>query len=74
MNELPLEMELPLGFGAAMAQFPAAMEIFANLPPEERQALIERARSAQSKQEMRACIDSLLDRCHSLDHPEAAHA
>lgn len=60
MNELPLELELPLGLGAAMAKFPAAMERFAALSPEQREALIERARSAGFRQEMRACVNSLL--------------
>ena len=60
MNDLPLELEMPLGLGAAMAQVPTAMERFAALPAEERQALIRRARSVQSKQEMQACVASLL--------------
>ena len=60
MNDLPLELEMPLGFGAAMAQAPGAMERFAALPAEERRALVDRARSVRSKKEMRACVDSLL--------------
>ncbi|MCI8803205.1 MAG: hypothetical protein HFG01_07695 [Oscillibacter sp.] len=59
-QELSPDMELPQGLGAAMARSPAAMERFAALPAEEQEALIRRARSAQSKQEMRACVDGLL--------------
>lgn len=53
-------MELPLGLGAAMAQYPAAMERFAALPEAERKAMVERARSARSGEEMRQCVDELL--------------
>ncbi len=48
-QELSPDMELPQGLGAAMARSPAAMERFAALPAEEQEALIRRARSAQSK-------------------------
>jgi len=54
-------MELPLGFGFAMAQRPEAMERFAALPEAEREALVNRARGARSKQEMRACVDALVE-------------
>lgn len=60
MNDLPLELELPLGLGMAMAQQPGAMERFANLPEEARKELVEKARSVQSRQEMRACVASLM--------------
>ena len=53
-------MELPLGLGAAMAQYPAAMERFAALPEAERKAMVERARSVRSSEEMRQCVDELL--------------
>ena len=59
-QELSPDMELPQGLGAAMARSPAAMERFAALPAEEQEALIRRARSAQAEQEMRACVDGLL--------------
>lgn len=60
MNERSPGAELPLGFGLAMAQRPEAMERFAALPEAEREALVNRARSARSKQEMQACADSLI--------------
>lgn len=60
MADMPLEIEMPLGLGMAMAQFPAAMECYAALPEEKRRELIERARSARTRKEMRACVDELL--------------
>ena len=61
MQRMSLDAELPLGLGLAMAQRPEAMERFAALPEAERQAVVERARGARSKQEMRSCVDSLFD-------------
>lgn len=60
MQRMSLDMELPLGLGMAMAQYPAAMERFAALPEEERKAMVDQARNARTRQEMRACVDSLL--------------
>lgn len=60
MGNIPLEVEMPLGLGMAMAQFPAAMERYAALPEKKRKELIDRARSARSRKEMRACVDELL--------------
>ena len=60
MQRMSLDMELPLGLGAAMAQYPAAMERFAALPAAERSSVGAQARTARTKQEMRACLDSLL--------------
>ena len=54
-----LEAELPLGFGLALAQRPEAIERFAALPEAERQAVLQRARTARSKQEMQSCVDLL---------------
>lgn len=59
MNERSPGAELPLGFGLAMAQRPEAMERFAALPEAERNALVERARNARSKQDMQNCVDAL---------------
>ena len=60
MQKLSLDMELPLALGAAMVQRPEAAERFAALPEEERRSLVEQARSARSRQEMRACVDQLM--------------
>ena len=53
------EQELPLGFGMALAQNTVAMERFAHLPEEQRQAVIDGARQVRSKQEMQAYVDQL---------------
>lgn len=60
MQRMSLDMELPLGLGMAMAQYPAAMERFAALPEAERKAVVDQARNARTRQEMRECVDSLL--------------
>ncbi len=60
MEQTSLVGDLPLGFGMAMAQRPEAMERFAALPEAERQAVLDQARNARSKQEMRSCVDQLL--------------
>lgn len=60
MRRMSLDMELPLGLGMAMTQYPAAMERFSNLPEEARRAVIENARNARTKQEMRACVDQIM--------------
>lgn len=55
-----MNQDLPLGFSFALSQRPEAMERFAALTEPERQAVIDDARSAQSKQEMRACVERLM--------------
>lgn len=60
MVRMSLDAELPLGLGLAMAQRPEAMERFAALPEAERQAVLDAARAAASKAEMRACVDRLM--------------
>ena len=44
----------------ALSQRPEAMERFAALPETERQAVLDAARAAASKAEMRACVDRLM--------------
>lgn len=51
--------DVPLGFGFALAQDPGAMERFAALTEAEREALLNRARSVSSKEEMRALVRQL---------------
>ena len=60
MERMSLDMELPLGLGLAMAQRPEAMERFAALPEAERKNVVDRARNARTKQEMRDCVENLL--------------
>ena len=54
------ERDLPLGFGMALAQNEAAMHRFERLTEEERQAILRRAHSVGSKEEMRQLVDSLV--------------
>ncbi len=60
MEQTSLGVDLPVGFGLAMAQRPEAMARFAALPEAERRAVVDRARSARSKREMQSCVDQLL--------------
>lgn len=53
--------ELPLGLGMALAQNEAAMQQFASLSQEERQAVIEKAHAVSSKQEMEALVNGLTE-------------
>lgn len=53
------EMELPMGFGMALAQNEAAMHKFESLSAQEKQAIIDRTHSVTSKAEMKALVASL---------------
>lgn len=59
-----MNLELPLGFGMALAQNEAAMQRFESLSQAEKQAVIQRTHSIHSKQEMQQLVDSL---CHPGD-------
>lgn len=52
-------MELPLGFGMALAQNEDAMQQFEALSDAEKQAIIQRTHSISSKQEMRQLVASI---------------
>lgn len=51
--------EIPLGLGMALAQNPAAMQRFALLSDEEKQAVIARTHSVRSKAEMHELANSI---------------
>lgn len=53
------EMELPLGFGMALAQNEHAMTNFEALSEAQKQALVQKTHKVKSKQEMRALVNSL---------------
>ncbi len=62
MNKKPdMGAELPLGFGMALAQNEAAMQQFERLNGTEKQAVLQKARSVQSKAEMRRLVSGLAD-------------
>ena len=54
-----IDMELPMGFGMALAQNEAAMKQFESLSEAQKQAVIQRTHSINSKQEMRQLVASL---------------
>ena len=62
------QQQLPQGFSMALSQRPEAMERFAALPAAERQAVIDAARAAGSKAEMRACSVLLCQPVHAGPH------
>lgn len=51
--------EVPVGFGMALARNEDAMNAFAMMTKEQKQALWARARRAQSKAEMQQLVDSI---------------
>lgn len=56
------DIELPLGFGMALAQNEPAMAKFEALTKSEKNAIIMRTHSVTSKAEMRALVNSLTDK------------
>ena len=54
-----MNLELPLGFGMALAQNEAAMKRFESLSETEKQAVLAKTHSVHSKQEMRQLVDGL---------------
>ena len=51
--------EMPLGFGVALAQNPAAMENFSNLPESQRVEILQKAHNVSSKHEMQSLVNTL---------------
>lgn len=56
------DINLPLGFGMALAQNETAMQKFEVLSEAEKQNVIQKTHQITSKQEMRAFVSSLTDR------------
>ncbi len=52
-------MDLPVGFGLTLAENEVALNAFNCLPPEQKQALIDKARGAQTAKEIHALVASL---------------
>jgi hypothetical protein len=57
-----MNMELPLGFGMALAQNEPAMRRFETLSEAEKQSIIQQTHSVTSKREMQQLVDSLCNR------------
>ncbi len=51
--------ELPIGFAMELAMHPDSLNRFAQLPQSERQAIIDKARNAQTREEMRLIVESI---------------
>ncbi|MDD5952141.1 MAG: hypothetical protein PUC32_00595 [Oscillospiraceae bacterium] len=54
--------DLPLGFAMSLAQHPDSMAYFARLTKPEQQSILEQLHQIQSKEEMRAFVESLPNR------------
>ena len=53
--------DIPLGLSMTLAQNPAAMKAFANLPKDQKQAVLARAGAVQSKAEMQQLVAALTE-------------
>ena len=53
--------DIPLGLGMALAQNPAAMKTFAELPKERREAGLAQAGAVKAKAEMRRLVAGLAE-------------
>ena len=53
---------LPLGFGMALAQNVDAMEYFSALPKQKQEEIIDHTHEIDSKQEMHAYVQSLINK------------
>lgn len=53
-------IELPLGFGMALAQNEEAMKCFECMSENEKKAVLQKTHSVNSKSEMRALVNSLI--------------
>lgn len=51
--------EVPIGFGMALAQNTAAMNRYAHLTEQQKQAIINKAHNVRSEKEMYALVASL---------------
>ncbi|MGX8709281.1 hypothetical protein [Clostridium sp. KNHs216] len=55
-------MELPLGFGMALAQNAQAMEYFSALPQQRQEDIVQQTHAIQSKQEMQDYVQGLINK------------
>ena len=52
--------KIPIGLGMALAQNEAALNAFARMTKEEKQAIWKQARNAHSEQEMQNIVNSIV--------------
>lgn len=55
-----MSIELPLGFGMALAQNEEAMKKFETLSDVEKKTIINKTHTVNSKREMKALVNSLI--------------
>lgn len=60
------KIDLPMGFGMALAQNEAAMKQFESLSDSEKANIIQKTHSVNSKQEMQNLVNSLLNNSDSM--------
>ena len=53
-------LELPLGFGIALAQNEQAMQAFEAMPEEQKRAVIEKTHTVSSRREMQQLVSGLV--------------
>lgn len=51
--------ELPVGFGMALAMNPPAWNAYSAMPAEQKQAILKKARNAETKEQMHRIVNSL---------------
>ena len=51
--------KVPIGFGMALAMNHSAMEAYAAMTEQQKQAVLEKAHNARSEQEMQEIVNSL---------------
>lgn len=51
--------KVPIGFGMALAQNETAMAVYAGMGPQQKQAVLEKARRARSEREMEQIVSTL---------------
>lgn len=54
------KIELPLGFGMALAQNETAMQKFESLTEEQKQSVIQQTQSVKSRREMQQFVSDLV--------------
>lgn len=52
--------KVPIGFGMALAMNPNALNTYSAMTEEQKQAILNRAQSAKSEQEMHEIVNSLI--------------
>jgi|UPI0005A73164 hypothetical protein len=57
-----ITVELPLGFGMALAQNAQAMEYFSALPQQRQEDIVQQTHAIQSKQEMQDYVQGLINK------------